>query len=76
MTDEIVERRHLAVLAAVCALLYVPLAGYYGMWDPWETHYGEIARQMAERNDWISLWWPCSPQDRPRCSTSRCCTSG
>lgn len=54
----------LAVLAFL-ALLYVPFTGNYGLWDPWETHYGEVARQMAARNDWISLWWPGSPQDPP-----------
>jgi len=46
-------------------LLYVPFSGNYGLWDPWETHYGEVARQMAARGDWISLWWPGSPQDPP-----------
>ena len=50
----------------LCAILYIPLAGNYGLWDPWETHYGEVARQMAQRNDWISLWWPGSPHDRAR----------
>ncbi len=44
-------------------LLYVPFAGSYGLWDPWETHYGEVARQMAMRNDFISLWWAGSPLD-------------
>lgn len=53
---------HFAVLSLLC-LLYLPFAGAYGLWDPWETHYGEVARQMASRNDWISLWWPGSPQD-------------
>ena len=52
----------LCVLAFLC-LLYIPFAGNYGLWDPWETHYGEVARQMVSRNDWISLWWPGSPQD-------------
>ncbi len=51
-----------ALLMFLC-LLYIPFAGNYGLWDPWETHYGEVARQMVERNDWISLWWPGSPQD-------------
>ena len=37
---------------------------HYGLWDPWETHYGEVARQMVERDDLISLWWPGSPHDR------------
>ena len=44
-------------------LIYVPLAGSYGLYDPWETHYGEVARQMTVRNDYISLWWPGAPID-------------
>ncbi|HEX8950517.1 MAG TPA: glycosyltransferase family 39 protein [Polyangia bacterium] len=59
------EKRIAFALICLCAILYVPLAGNYGLWDPWESHYGEVARQMAQRNDWISLWWPGSPQDRP-----------
>ncbi len=53
---------HFAVLSLLC-LLYLPFTGAYGLWDPWETHYGEVARQMVSRSDWISLWWPGSPQD-------------
>jgi 4-amino-4-deoxy-L-arabinose transferase-like glycosyltransferase len=49
------------ILAAL--LLYLPCAGSYGLYDPWETHYGEVARQMNERGDWISLWWPGSPKE-------------
>jgi len=45
------------------ALLYLPFAGSYGLFDPWETHYGEVGRQMARRNDYISLFWPGSPLD-------------
>jgi 4-amino-4-deoxy-L-arabinose transferase-like glycosyltransferase len=45
-------------------MLYLPLAGSYGLWDPWETHYGEVARQMTRRGDFISLWWPGSPRDQ------------
>ena len=44
-------------------LLYLPFAGSYGLWDPWETHYSEVARQMTHRGDYISLWWPGSPRD-------------
>jgi 4-amino-4-deoxy-L-arabinose transferase-like glycosyltransferase len=44
-------------------LLYVPFAGSYGLFDPWETHYAEVARQMASRADFISLWWPGAPLD-------------
>jgi 4-amino-4-deoxy-L-arabinose transferase-like glycosyltransferase len=58
------ERHTLLALVATCALVYLPLAGDYGMWDPWETHYGEIARQMAMRGDVITPRWPGSPIDR------------
>jgi 4-amino-4-deoxy-L-arabinose transferase-like glycosyltransferase len=58
------ERRLCLALLALAAIIYIPFAGNYGMWDPWETHYGEVARQMLERNDFISQWWPGSPQDR------------
>ena len=27
-------------------LLYVPLLGSYSLSDPWEVHYGEVAREM------------------------------
>lgn len=47
--------RLLVLLAAACVLL--PFIGSFGLWDPWETHYGEVARQITERNDWISTWW-------------------
>jgi 4-amino-4-deoxy-L-arabinose transferase-like glycosyltransferase len=47
----------------VALMLYVPFAGSYGLYDPWETHYGEVARQMNERGDYISLWWPGSPKE-------------
>jgi 4-amino-4-deoxy-L-arabinose transferase-like glycosyltransferase len=39
------------------SLLYLPLLGTFGLWDPWETHYGEVAREILSRDDWISLWW-------------------
>jgi 4-amino-4-deoxy-L-arabinose transferase-like glycosyltransferase len=38
-------------------ILYVPLLGSYSLSDPWEVHYGEVAREMLARDDWLSLWW-------------------
>src|SRR5438128_4039799 len=58
------DRRVIVALLLLAALLYLPFAGNYGMWDPWETHYSEVARQMLMRHDYVSLWWPGSPQDR------------
>ena len=44
-------------LVLLNVLLYVPLLGSYSLSDPWEVHYGEVAREMLARDDWISLWW-------------------
>src|SRR5262252_6690440 len=61
--DSLSERRVTALVILFGLLLYVPLAGSYGLHDPWETHYAEVARQMTERGDYISLWWPGAPID-------------
>jgi 4-amino-4-deoxy-L-arabinose transferase-like glycosyltransferase len=42
---------------AVAAALYFPFMGTSALWDPWETHYGEVSREILARDDWISLWW-------------------
>jgi len=31
--------------------------GSQGLWDCWETHYGEVARRQLEQDDWIGLFW-------------------
>ena len=36
--------------------LTLPFLGGSGLWDPWETHYGEVAREILARRDWFSLW--------------------
>jgi 4-amino-4-deoxy-L-arabinose transferase-like glycosyltransferase len=61
--DRLSERQCVWLVVLMGLLLYVPFAGTYGLWDPWETHYGEVARQMTKRGDFISLWWPGSPRD-------------
>src|SRR5512140_1477582 len=61
--DRLSERQMVLLVLLIGALLYLPLAGSYGLFDPWETHYGEVGRQMAQRNDFISLYWPGSPLD-------------
>jgi 4-amino-4-deoxy-L-arabinose transferase-like glycosyltransferase len=54
-------RRPGLLVFVVASLLYLPLLGTFGLWDPWETHYGEVSREILSRDDWISLWWA---QDR------------
>jgi len=61
--DRLSDGQMVFLVIACTMLLYVPFAGTYGLWDPWETHYGEVARQMTFRRDFISLWWPGSPRD-------------
>jgi 4-amino-4-deoxy-L-arabinose transferase-like glycosyltransferase len=61
--DRLTERQTILLVMLFGVLLYIPFAGSYGLWDPWETHYGEVARQMTSRGDYISLWWPGSPLD-------------
>jgi 4-amino-4-deoxy-L-arabinose transferase-like glycosyltransferase len=61
--DRLGEPRTTAFVLLMGLLLYLPMAGSYGLWDPWETHYSEVARQMTKRSDFISLWWPCSPRE-------------
>ena len=61
--DDLTERQVSLAVVLLGLLLYLPLAGAYGLYDPWETHYSEVARQMMERGDYISLWWPGAPID-------------
>lgn len=49
--------RDRGLLLILALALFIPFLGSFGLWDPWETHYGEVARQILERNDWISTWW-------------------
>jgi 4-amino-4-deoxy-L-arabinose transferase-like glycosyltransferase len=50
-------RRHGFWVVALGGLLYLPAMGLQSLWDPWETHYGEVAREILAKDDWISLWW-------------------
>ena len=50
-------KRHGFWLLAIAASLYFPCMGTYSLTDPWESQYGEVAREILARDDWISLWW-------------------
>ncbi len=41
----------------VFAGLILPYLGTIGFYDPWETHYGEVARQMVVRDDYLYPFW-------------------
>lgn len=46
--------------ALIAGGVFLPYLGAVGLWDPWETHYGEVARQMVARGDLIHPFWEYS----------------
>ncbi|MCA9707193.1 MAG: glycosyltransferase family 39 protein [Myxococcales bacterium] len=45
------------VLALVVVAINLASMASTGAWDPWETHYGEVARNILVRHDPLDLWW-------------------
>ena len=41
----------------VIIAIYLASVSACGLWDPWETHYGEVARNILVRGDPLDLWW-------------------
>ncbi len=39
------------------AVLYFPWLGSSGLWDPWEPHYAEVAREMVESGNYLEPTW-------------------
>ncbi|MBN2724262.1 MAG: hypothetical protein JXR95_09345 [Deltaproteobacteria bacterium] len=59
MSKSIFQRRGLLtfIIFIFTLIYYTPFLGSYGLFDPWETHYGEVARTMLQRDDYISTYW-------------------
>jgi 4-amino-4-deoxy-L-arabinose transferase-like glycosyltransferase len=56
--DPVPFYKHPSLLVLLVTIaLYTPLLGSFSLIDPWETHYGEVAREILARDDWMSLWW-------------------
>jgi 4-amino-4-deoxy-L-arabinose transferase-like glycosyltransferase len=51
------EPRDVGAVAAVAALIFLPWLGAVGLWDPWEVHYGEVARTMVYKGDYVFPYW-------------------
>jgi 4-amino-4-deoxy-L-arabinose transferase-like glycosyltransferase len=51
------ERIAVTIVLVAGFLLFIPFLGSLGLWDPWETHYGEVAREMITRDDYVYPYW-------------------
>jgi len=49
--------RHSLLALVLVAGVFLPVMGSYGMFDPWETHYTEVARQFMVRHNWLETFW-------------------
>jgi 4-amino-4-deoxy-L-arabinose transferase-like glycosyltransferase len=48
----------LAIVVVISLAVFVPGIWRYSLVDPWETHYGEVARMMLQNHDWVHTDWP------------------
>ena len=48
----------LALVVLVALAVLAPGIWRYSLVDPWETHYGEVARMMLQDHDWVHMDWP------------------
>jgi len=53
----LLERHELVVVSLLAVALLVCGLWSYQLIDPWETHYGEVARRMIQDHDWVFLKW-------------------
>jgi 4-amino-4-deoxy-L-arabinose transferase-like glycosyltransferase len=51
------ERLAFTLALAVAAGITLPYLGAIGFFDPWETHYAEVARRMAEDDQYLYPSW-------------------
>ncbi len=51
------EYRATLVAVLLASAVFLPYLGAVGLWDPWETHYGEVAREMVQRRDYVHPYW-------------------
>ncbi len=51
------ELRAAFVASVFAGIVFLPFLGAVGLWDCWEVHYGEAAREMIQRNDYVHPFW-------------------
>ena len=56
-----IARRQLGLVLLGASVMFLPMLGAVGLWDPWETHFAEVGRTMMVKNDWVHPWWQAWP---------------
>jgi 4-amino-4-deoxy-L-arabinose transferase-like glycosyltransferase len=51
-------RLEIALVIVVSLVVLAPGISGYSLVDPWETHYGEVARMMLQNHDYVHMEWP------------------
>lgn len=58
------ELRWRLLVFVLAGCIFLPNLGSFGLWDPWETHYGAVTQNMIETQDWTAgtydgtgIWW-------------------
>src|SRR6185503_12187256 len=51
------DRWSFLLAVGVATGIVLPLLGAVGFFDPWETNYAEVAREMVTRNDYLYPFW-------------------
>lgn len=51
------DRAALIVVFSIGFLMFFPYLGTLGLWDCWEPHYSEVAREMIVRGDYVYPFW-------------------
>lgn len=52
-----IEARPIWAVTLLGLFIFLPALGSVGLWDPWETHYAEVAREMIARHDFVYPHW-------------------
>ncbi|HUU01590.1 MAG TPA: glycosyltransferase family 39 protein [Myxococcota bacterium] len=47
----------LLLLTLLVSALYLPRLGSYAFWDPWESHYAQVAKEMGDHGSWMDTWY-------------------